>query len=395
MDPRKNPYAPGAGKPPPELAGRDDIIERAAIAIDRIRQARAARSFVFYGLRGVGKTVLLNKIRLDAEARGVAAIPIEAPEGRSLPGILAPSLKSALIRLNRGEAIKDSGARAMRALAGFIAALKFKYQDIEVGIELPPEPGLADSGDLEVDLPELLTAVATAAKDRKTAIILFIDELQYVPKRELATLIAALHRIEQTQLPLAMIAAGLPQILAQLGEAKSYAERLFEFIRIDKLTPAAAREALVKPAAEEKVIYDHGAIEEVLNRSEGYPYFLQEWGKHCWLAADASPITREDAEEATATALADLDASFFRVRFDRLTPLEKRYMRAMAELGPEARRSGEIADLLGKKVTQLGPVRNALIEKGMIYSPGHGENAFTVPLFDGFMKRIMPALEPL
>lgn len=395
MDPRKNPYAPGAGKPPPELAGRDEIIERAAIAIDRIRQARAARSFVFYGLRGVGKTVLLNKIRLDAEARGVAAIPIEAPEGRSLPGILAPSLKSALIRLNRGEAIKDSGARAMRALAGFIAALKFKYQDIEVGIELPPEPGLADSGDLEVDLPELLTAVATAAKDRKTAIILFIDELQYVPKRELATLIAALHRIEQTQLPLAMIAAGLPQILAQLGEAKSYAERLFEFIRIDKLTPAAAREALVKPAAEEKVRYDDGAIEEVLNRSEGYPYFLQEWGKHCWLAADASPITREDAEEATATALADLDASFFRVRFDRLTPLEKRYMRAMAELGPEARRSGEIADLLGKKVTQLGPVRNALIEKGMIYSPGHGENAFTVPLFDGFMKRIMPALEPL
>ncbi|MCB2096568.1 MAG: ATP-binding protein [Parvularculaceae bacterium] len=395
MDPRKNPYAPGAGKPPPELAGRDDIIERAAIAIDRIRQGRASRSFVFYGLRGVGKTVLLNKIRLDAEARGVAAIPIEAPEGRSLPGILAPSLKSALIRLNRGEAIKDSGARAMRALAGFIAALKIKYQDIEVGIELPPEPGLADSGDLEVDLPELLTAVATAAKDRKTAIILFIDELQYVPKRELATLIAALHRIEQTQLPLAMIAAGLPQILAQLGEAKSYAERLFEFIRIDKLTPAAAREALVKPAAEEKVRYDDGAIEEVLNRSEGYPYFLQEWGKHCWLAADASPITREDAEEATATALADLDASFFRVRFDRLTPLEKRYMRAMAELGPEARRSGEIADLLGKKVTQLGPVRNALIEKGMIYSPGHGENAFTVPLFDGFMKRIMPALEPL
>lgn len=394
MDPRKNPYAPGAGKPPPELAGRDDIIERAAIAIDRIREGRAARSFVFYGLRGVGKTVLLNKIRLDAEARRVITIPIEAPEGRSLPGILVPALKSALIRLNRGEALKESGARAMRALAGFIKALKVKYQDIEVGVELPAEPGLADSGDLEIDLPELLAAVGAAAKDRKTAIVLFIDELQYVPRRELASLISALHRLEQAELPLSMIAAGLPQILAQLGEAKSYAERLFEFVRIDKLAPDAAREALVKPAAEEGARYDDGAIDEVLKRSEGYPYFLQEWGKHCWIAADASPITRQDAEMATILALADLDASFFRVRFDRLTPLEKRYMRAMAELGPGERRSGDIAELLGKKVTQLGPVRNSLIEKGMIFSPGHGENAFTVPLFDGFMKRIMPELGP-
>lgn len=394
MDPRKNPYAPGAGTRPPELAGRDDVVEKAAIALDRIRAGRAARSVIFYGLRGVGKTVLLNRIRLDAEARGLATAPIEAPEGRSLPGLLVPTLRAAILRLSRGDAVKAGLERALRALAGFAKALKLKYGDIEVGVEFPAEKGLADSGDLEIDLADLLTAVGEAAREKKTAFVLFIDELQYVPETQLAALIAALHRVSQNGAPVTLAAAGLPQLLGQMGEAKSYAERLFEFVEIGKLPPASAREALTNPAAQEGASFTDDALGLIIEETEGYPYFLQEWGKHAWDIADAPPIDRDDVARASVAAIAELDAGFFRVRFDRLTQNEKRYLRAMAELGPGPHRSGDIADLMGRKVTALGPTRAALISKGMIYSLAHGENAFTVPLFDGFMKRVMPLLEP-
>lgn len=393
MDPRKNPYAPGAGKPPPELAGRDDLIERASIALDRLRNRHAARSFIYYGLRGVGKTVLLRRVADNAAGEGIVIITVEAPEGRSLPGLLAPLLQSALIRLSRGEALKDAAARAMRVLAGFINAIKVKYGDVEVTAQFPPEPGVADTGDLDIDLPELLAAVGEAARERGTAVALFVDELQYVKERELASLIGALHRTEQLQLPFVLVAAGLPQLLGQLGRAKSYAERLFEFIPLGPLPREAAMGALVKPALEAGVKYEPDAIEQILNATKGYPYFLQEWGKHCWDLSPASPITGGIAENATAAALAELDASFFRVRFDRLTQLEKTYLRAMAQLAPGPCRSGEIAELMKRKVTALGPVRNSLINKGMIFSLAHGENDFTVPLFDGFMKRVMPTLD--
>ena len=389
MDPRLNPYAPGAGTPPPELAGRDDVIERAAVALDRIRGRRAARSFILHGLRGVGKTVLLNRIRLDAEARGLATARIEAPEDRSLPALLAPSLRSSLLRLSRGETAKAAARRALSALAGFVSALKVRYQDMEVGLELDPEAGLADSGDLETDLTELFTVVGIAAGEQSTAFVIFLDELQYVAHDHLAVLISALHNASQSELPITMVAAGLPQLLAQTGRAKSYAERLFEFLPVDRLDNAAARRALCVPAEKVGISYTEEAIAEVLQKTRGYPYFLQEWGKHCWDNAAASPIDGRDAVQATTDALAELDASFFRVRFDRLTPAEKRYMRAMAELGGGPHRSGEIADCLGKKVTSVAPVRNALIAKGMVYGPSHGETAFTVPLFDGFMKRTM------
>ena len=392
MDPRLNPYAPGAGTPPPELAGRDDLIERAAFALDRIRAGRAARSFILYGLRGVGKTVLLNRIRLDAEARGLVSAKIEAPEERSLPALLAPALRASLLRLNRGAAVRARLATAMKALAGFARALKVTYQDIEFSMDVEPEPGLADSGDLENDLSDLLAAVGQAAAERSTALVLYIDELQYVTEVELAALITALHGASQAQLPVTMVGAGLPQLVGQTGRAKSYAERLFEFAPIDKLDVAAARAALTVPAAKEDVAYAPGAVDEIVRQTHGYPYFLQEWGKHSWNLANRSPIRRADAERATQSALAELDASFFRVRFDRLTPAEKRYMRAMAELGPGPHRSGDIADQLGRKVTTVAPLRNALIYKGMIYSPAHGDTAFTVPLFDGFMKRIMPEI---
>ena len=391
MDSRLNPYAPGAGTPPPELAGRDEIIERAAVALDRIRAGRAARSLILYGLRGVGKTVLLNAIRLDAEARGIASVRIEAPEERSLPALLAPALRAALIRLRRIDAVKAGLGRATKALAGFVGALKLKYADIEVGLDLDTEQGLADSGDLDTDLTDLIAAVGEAAAERGTAVVLFVDELQYVPEDQLAALIMALHSAGQAQLPVTMIGAGLPQLLAQAGRAKSYAERLFEFVEIDRLDNAAARAALCVPAHKEGATFTEAAIAVILAQTAGYPYFLQEWGKHSWNVADASPIDLEDAERATDEALAELDASFFRVRFDRLTRAEKHYMLGMAKLGPGPHRSGDIAVRLGRKVTTVAPIRNALIAKGMLYSPAHGDTAFTVPLFDGFMQRTMPA----
>lgn len=390
MDARLNPFAPGAGTPPPELAGRDEIMERAAIALDRIRSGRAARSLVLYGLRGVGKTVLLNRIRLDAEARGVASVRIEAPEERSLPALLAPALRTALIRLRRLDAAKEGLTRAMKALAGFVGALKLKYGDMELGLDVDAEHGLADSGDLDTDLSDLIAAVGEAAAERGTAVVLFADELQYVPEDQLASLIMALHSANQAQLPITMVAAGLPQLLGAMGRAKSYAERLFEFVLIDRLDESAARTALCLPALREGVEFSDDAVAVVCEQSGGYPYFLQEWGKQSWNVAAASPISGDDARRATEEVLADLDASFFRVRFDRLTPAEKTYMRAMAELGPGPHRSGDVADRLGRKVTAVAPVRNALISKGMIYSPAHGDTAFTVPLFDGFMRRIMP-----
>jgi|SRR5580658_3466313 hypothetical protein len=392
MDPRRNPYAPGAGTPPPELAGRDDLIERAAIALDRIRAGRSARSFILYGLRGVGKTVLLNRIRLDSEARGFACVPVEAPEERSLPALLAPALRAALLKLERAGAAKAGVEKALRALASFAKALKFKYEDIEFGLDLESERGVADSGNLDADLTDLLASVGTAAAGRDTAVVLFIDELQYVPEAQLAALITALHGAGQSELPVTMVAAGPPQLVGQSGRAKSYAERLFEFVPVDRLDDAAARAALAVPAAKEGVTYTDAAVAEILRQTQGYPYFLQEWGKYSWSLADTSPIEETDARLATVQALTELDASFFRVRFDRLTPAEKRYMRAMADLGPGPHRSGHVADRLGRKVTTTAPVRNALIAKGMLYSPAHGDTAFTVPLFDGFMKRIMPVL---
>ena len=391
MDPRRNPFSPGAGSRLPELAGRDALIERAAVALDRIRDRRAARSLIPYGLRGVGKTVLLGKIRRDAEARGLVTVAIESPEERSLPALLVSALRLALIKLSRTEAAKQGVKRALRAIAGF-AKLKAKFGDLEVALDLEPEPGLADSGDLDLDLAELLGAVGEAAAERETAIVLFIDELQYVPETQLAALIGALHAVNQRQLPVTMVGAGLPQLLGASGRAKSYAERLFEFVSIDRLDPGAAAEALQRPIEREGAGIEPDAIAEIVAQTLGYPYFLQEWGKHSWAVADASPITLADVRQASIEALAELDDSFFRVRFDRLTPGEKNYLRAMADLGPGPHRSGDIAQRLGRKVNTTAPIRNSLMGKGMLYSPAHGDTAFTVPLFDHYMRRTMPDL---
>jgi len=390
MDPIANPYSPGAGTPPPELAGRDELLRAVDIASQRIRAGRHAKSVLMIGLRGVGKTVLLDRMRENAEAAGLHTLRIEAPEARSLPAILAPQLRQALLRLSRSEQARALGHRALRALTGFAKALKVKYEDIEVGFDLDAEPGLADNGDLEHDLQALLEAAGRAAQAADTALVMFIDELQYVEEEQLASLITALHRCAQQKVPVMLVGAGLPQLPGRMGRAKSYAERLFDFPFVVPLDTVAARDALEVPAVELDVAYEIAATARILASTEGYPYFLQEWGKHAWDAADRSPITTRDVEAASITAIAALDESFFRVRFDRLTPSEKRYLRAMAELGAGPHRSGDIAALWKRKVTTLGPIRNQLIAKGMVWSPSHGDTAFTVPMFDQFMKRIMP-----
>lgn len=391
MDPVINPFAPGAGAPPPELAGRDRLREQVRIAIARLRAGRSAKSLLMVGLRGVGKTVLLDQLMRDAEADGICTVRSETPENRSLPAILAPQIRLALLKLSRTESAKEVVKKSLRALAGFAKALKVKYGDLEVGLDAEPEAGLADNGDLEIDLTALLQEVGLAAKAAGTAVILFIDELQYIRQDEFAALIAALHRCAQARLPITVVGAGLPQLRALAGEAKSYAERLFDFPMIGPLSPEEAERALRKPAAEAGVEFSDDAVAEILDQTQGYPYFLQEWGNRSWDIAERSPITVDDVKRSTVEAVAALDESFFRVRFDRLTPAEKRYLRAMAGLGADPQRSGDIAAMLNKSVTALATLRQSLILKGMIWSPNHGTTAFTVPLFDAFMKRIMPA----
>ena len=372
------------------MAGRDETREKARVALERIRAGRSSRSLIMVGLRGVGKTVLLDRMREDAEANGILALQMEAPENRSLPALIAPHLRAALRKLSRREAAANMARRALGALAGFAGALKVKYEDIEVSLDFDSEPGLADSGELAYDLAELMEAVGEAARSAATCIVLMVDELQYVKENELAALIAALHRTAQRGLPVTMVGAGLPQLRGRLGRAKSYAERLFEFPEIGALSHEDAKRAIAKPARVEGVEIEDGALNEIAENTERYPYFLQVWGKHVWDVAERSPIALSDVRVASQYAMDDLDESFFRVRFDRLTPAERRYLRAMSEIGPGPHRSGDIADAMGRAVQSIAPTRRSLINKGMIWSPSHGDTAFTVPMFDGFMRRIMP-----
>ena len=390
MDARRNPYAPGAGTKPPELAGRNALIDEAAIALDRIRSGRAAKSMLMTGLRGVGKTVLLNRIERDAEDRGFMTVRLEASEDRSLPGLLAAPLRAVFIKMNRRAAAGDAAKRALRALTGFVSAMKVSFHGLEIALDVGGEPGLADSGVLDQDLGDLLCAAGAAARDQSTALVLFIDELQYVEERQLGALIAALHQAAQRELPITLLGAGLPQLVARTGAAKSYAERLFSFAEIGPLERDAANIAIEAPANKLKVEYSGGALDAIARHTQQYPYFLQVWGKNCWDCADKSPITARDVQTATREAVAELDAGFFRVRFDRLTPSEKHYLRAMAKLGSGPHRSGSVATAFGKSVRSVAPIRAKLMAKGMIYSPAHGDTAFTVPLFDRYLNRVMP-----
>ena len=391
MDPTRNPFAPGAGARPPELAGRELIIDAANVAMQRIRRGRQEKSQMLLGLRGVGKTVLLNRLAQLAEDMGSIVVPLEAPEGQRLAAFLAPALKSVLLRLSRVAQARELAQRGLGALRGFASAFKVSIGEIELSIS--PEP-IADSGNLEIDLPELMGSVGRAAQAANTSVVILLDEVQYLSEEDLRGLIVAMHRIAQRGWPVILFGAGLPQVAALAGEAKSYAERLFDYPEVGPLPPAAARSALLDPIVEEGESISEDALNRILSITEGYPYFLQEWGKHSWNTAGKSPITADDVEMASSLATVALDRSFFRVRFDRLTPREQDYLRAMAALGPGPHRSGDIADALGIKVQQAGPLRNGLIKKGMIWSPAHGQTAFTVPMFDAFMIRAIPEWKP-
>lgn len=391
MDAATNPFAPGAGTQPPELTGREINLESARVTIQRIKNGLHARSSLLIGLRGVGKTVLLNRIKTMAESEGYLTASIESPEDASLGALLAAPLRQMLLQLDGKAKAKQKIHEAMTALRNFASTFDIKIGDIGVSVK---KAGLADSGTLANDLTDLLTAVGEAAKESQVPVAFFIDELQYVSEKELGYLIGALHRVSQQNLPVVVFGAGLPQLAGLTGKAKSYAERLFDFQTIDRLDTTAAEAAIKEPIERQQVSIAPAALSAIVDTTEGYPYFLQEWGKHAWDVAAESPIDVTDVENAYSSAIAALDQAFFRVRFDRLTPGEKEYLRAMAELGKGPHRSGDIANKLKRRVDQVAPTRANVISKGMIYAPAYGDNAFTVPKFDEYMKRVMPKFVP-
>jgi hypothetical protein len=394
MDRTQNPFSPGAGAPPPELVGRDPVLEDAQVLLTRIKRKRPEKSMLLTGLRGVGKTVLLNEIERIAKNEGYRTIFIEAHENKGLGPLLAPHLWKLLFDLDRVTGFGNKVKRGLSVLRSFIGALKVTVNDVTIGLDIDPERGSADSGDLEIDLPNLLIAIAEAAEERQTAVAILIDEVQYFNQKELGALIMAMHKMQQRQLPLVLLGAGLPILPELAGESKSYAERLFSFPNIGALSELDAARALNEPAKAEGVLFELAALKEIYRLTKGYPYFLQEWGYQTWNQAEGSPITLSTVQLATEKVVKRLDENFFRVRYERLIPSEKSFLREMARLGAGPYKTGDIADLLSRTTTSLGTVRAKLIRKGMIYSPAHGELAFTVPLFDEFMIRVIPSLEP-
>ncbi|MHA1564155.1 MAG: AAA family ATPase [Alphaproteobacteria bacterium] len=388
MDEIINPFAPGAGSPPPELAGRESILQEAEIALGRVKRGRHQKSQMLLGLRGVGKTVLLNRIRHMAMDQGYQAALIEAPDDRYLQDLLVPEIRRILQRISGVQAAKRKVHEAMRALRSFASAFNISYAG--VGVSVDPAPGMADSGDLAFDLQDLFTSVGEAAAAANCGVAILIDEVQYLNKEELGALITALHRASQDQLPIIFFGGGLPQIAALAGEAKSYAERLFDFPEVGQLSEIDAKAALREPIEREGAAIEEDALDWIVHSTEGYPYFIQEWGFQAWNLAEESPITVVDAKSAADRALTRLDSGFFRVRLDRLTPREREYARAMAALGPGPQRSSDIAKKLNEAPQAVAPFRSNLIRKGMVYSPAYGDTAFTVPMFDAFLRRSIP-----
>ena len=390
MNPLTNPFSPGAGSQPPALAGRSELLRKVEVLLARVKAGRSEQSMFMVGLRGVGKTVLLNRVREMAEAQGYQALLIEAHESKSLPLLLLPPLRQTLFALDRMQNVSQKVKRGLRVLRSFIGAVKAKLGDAEFGLDIDPETGSADSGDLEADLAELFVAVGEAAADRGTAVAIIVDELQYMTEVEMSALIMAIHRVSQRSLPLVLIGAGLPQLVGLAGKSKSYAERLFIYPEVGALSLEDASLALQGPVTTQGVTFTPEALAEIFRITQGYPYFLQEWGYQSWSMAEQTPIDLPLIQRTTIASTARLDQSFFRVRFDRLTPREKDYLSALAELGAGNQRSGGVAERLVVKVQTIAPLRSSLIKKGMIYSPAHGDTAFTVPLFDQFMLRTMP-----
>ena len=378
-----NPYSPGAGNPPPELAGREDILERASGILERTLNKRMTKSMMMLGLRGVGKTVLLNRIQQMADDAGCVTGFMEAEGRQALPNLLAPHLRRILLKLDTQERARESVHRAFRLLRGFASAFSVKFGGIEVAVK--PE---AVTGDLSLDLTDLFVAVGEAAVKRDAPVVILIDEVQYLSSDELGAVMVALHKVSQKQLPLLLFGAGLPQLVGLAGEAKSYAERLFAFDEIGRLDDEAGRRAITKPLLQEGVDIDDDAVDAILAETDCYPFFLQVWGHYAWEGAEISPISLEDVSLATVKSIEDLDRGFFRVRYQRLSDRQRNYAFALARLGPDPASSKAVAKELGISVEQAAPMRSGIIKKGLAYSPSRGFVAFTVPKFDEYLRRV-------
>ncbi|HEX2362202.1 MAG TPA: AAA family ATPase [Jiangellaceae bacterium] len=394
MDPVRNPYAPGAGQRPPELAGRDTVLEQFDVVLERVARGRPERSLVLTGLRGVGKTVLLNAMRSQAIGRLWGTGKIEARPDQSLRRPLAGALHMAVRELaprHRDPERVDAFLGVLKAFAlrsnrdG--AKLRERWQP---GIDVPASAGRADTGDMEVDLVELLVDAAGVARDVGVGIAIFVDEMQDITEPDISALCAACHELSQQGLPLVVVGAGLPHLPAVLSASKSYSERLFRYVRIDRLDRAAADRALVAPAAEEGVGYAADALDALYAATEGYPYFVQAYGKVTWDHAPRSPVAATDVHVASPEAQAELAVGFFGSRYERATPAERDYLRAMAALsesGDGTVSTAEVASHLGRKPSSLSPARDSLIKKGLVYSGERGTIAFTVPHFGEYLRK--------
>ncbi len=384
MESYKNPYRPGAGTKPLVLAGRENEIEKGRNLLLSVKHGAPQRSLMLYGLRGVGKTVLLNEMESIAQSEGYLSEHLEMSENDDFRRIIAKSCRKILLSLSRLENIKDKCIGALGILKAFSLVIP---DGPELKIDVEAATGIGDTGDLDSDLVDLMVSIGETAKDANRYIVFFIDEVQYLSEKAVSGLIASSHRIAQKNLPVVFICAGLPQIAALSGDAKSYAERLFEFIPIGELRNGSDREALIGPASSQGVTFSDDAVNVLCEEAKGYPYFIQEFGRHSWDLAKDSPISEEVAVNASITAIDTLDDSFFKVRMDRATTAEREFMKAMAYIGTGIYKSTDVAEKLGKKINSIGPVRAQLISKGFIYSPQHGEVAFSVPLYDEYIRR--------
>jgi hypothetical protein len=393
MDPLDNPYTPNAGATPPVVVGRDDEQRSFDLLLARLEKGRTEQSMIITGLRGVGKTVLLREFHKKAAARRWATVDIEVSkhDNDDFRRQLAREFRSALLRISPKARWGDKAKRVAGVIKSFTIAIDPDGR-ITAGLDTEATEGVADSGDLVIDLSEMLIALGEAAKDHNTGVVLLLDEIQFLAREQLEAVVAAIHKTVQFQLPITMVGAGLPQIAELAGEAKSYAERLFKFPQIGILSEDEANAALNEPATEEGAAFEDGALELAALVTGRYPYFIQELGYAVWPLAADNRIRRSDIVNAQQVYEEKLDSSFFRVRLDRATELEQAYLRAMAELGPEPQLAGDVARLLSRSSQQCAPTRSTLIEKGLLYTPSHGYAAFTVPHFDQFMRRSVPDL---
>lgn len=388
-----NPYTPNAGAEPQAIVGRDPQLESFELLLARIEAGRTEQSMIITGLRGVGKTVLLGQFHTMALSREWVVVELEASKNdeSSFRRDFATRLRSALFELSPKAKWTDRFKHAASVLKSFTISVD-SGGTWTAGLDIEAAEGFADHADLALDLTDVLLAVGQAAAERGRGVVLLLDEIQFLNKQQLEAVIEALHKMVQRKLPITLVGAGLPQIAELAGDAKSYAERLFKFPAIGVLSPEDAKAALVRPAEEEGVHYTDDALSEAVAITGGYPYFLQELGYAVWTVAEGPVITRDDIVTAQPAYEAKLDESFFRVRLDRATELQRAYLRAMAQLGPEAQKASDVADVMGRTSQNLGPTRAELINMGLLYTPEHGYAAFTVPHFDKFILRAIPHL---